>query len=284
MSLRWMEPSVVPIPGTVPLPPLLRRRDPAVIRKVFRVYSTISDVYYRGEVEGIEHVRTGPSLLVSTHNGSVAMPDLIALWVAFWRRHGTETPGYGLAHKAALGIPGVGALLEKMGAVPASPENAATVLESGFPLAICPGGDIDALKPFSQRHRIMFGNRRGFIRMALRHQVPIVPVVSVGAHETQFILNDGRQLAEVSGFSRYLRIKTVPLSLSFPFGLTVAGIPSIPLPTKVKVRVLEPIELWEPSWAVESDAAVERCFEHVRSTMQRGLDDLASRRKWPFFG
>lgn len=284
MSLRWTEPRQAPSVRRDQLPPILRKRDPDLISKVAPIYSLISDIYFRAEVEGMEHVSTGPSLMVSTHNGSIAMPDAIAMWVAFWRRFGTDPPGYGMAHKAALGIPGVGPFLEKMGGVPASPENAATVLEAGFPLSICPGGDIDALKPFRLRHRILFGNRRGFIRMAIRQQVPIVPIVSVGAHETQIILNDGRKLAEASGFARFLRIKTVPLSLSFPFGLTVAGIPSIPIPSKVKVRVLPPIELDESPEAAGDEPTVQRCFEHVRSTMQSGLDDLASQRKWPFIG
>jgi len=149
---------------------------------------------------------------------------------------------------------------------------------------VCPGGDVDALKPFSQRHRIVFGKRSGFINVAIRHQVPIVPVVSVGAHEVFLMLNDGRWIAEVTGFARHLRIKAVPLSLSFPFGLTPAGLFAMPLPSKIVIQVLPPIELTEPPQKADDPETVRRCFDHVRSTMQAALDRLAARRRFPVLG
>jgi len=241
--------------------------------------SFVVDRYYRAEVEGIEHMTEGRALVTATHNGGVFMPDLWALMVAFWRRFGLETPAYGLMHTFAFPIPGLGDLLSAAGAVPATRENAATVLDAGFPLMVCPGGDLDALKPYRERHRITFGKRRGFIRTALKHSAPIVPVVSVGAHEVFVMLNDGRRTAELFGFARFLRIKTVPLALGFPFGLNPAGIFSLPLPTKVRVRVLPRIELGEPPEAADDPIIVERCFERVRATMQDALDDLASTRR-----
>jgi len=134
------------------------------------------------------------------------------------------------------------------------------------------------------RHKICFGRRRGFIRLAIERQAPIIPMVSVGAHETMFVLNDGRRTAEIIGLPKYLRIKSVPLVISFPFGLTPGGIFSIPLPSKIRVRILPEIELDEPPEAVNDKTTVERCFEHVRRTMQRALDDLASKRKWIILG
>jgi len=266
------------------LHPLLRERDPEFIRAIFPVYAAVSDYYYRADVEGQEHLPPGPVLVAATHNGGFAIPDAVAIWVAYWRRFGTDAPGYAMTHKAALALPGVGLALRRMGGVPASPESAAIVLRAGFPLFTTPGGDLDSLKPFAMRHRVVFGGRRGFIRVAIRHQVPIVPVVSVGAHETQVVLNDGRWLARVTGFARFFRIKTLPVTLSFPFGLTLAGIPSIPLPTKVSIRILPPIDLGEPPLAADDPATVERCYERVRAAMQRELTDLASRRKRVFFG
>jgi 1-acyl-sn-glycerol-3-phosphate acyltransferase len=138
---------------------------------------------------------------------------------------------------------------------------------------------MDTLKPFRLRHKIMFGNRRGFIRLAIQEQVPIYPMISVGAHETLFFLNDGKRFAELTGISRFLRIKSVPLALSFPLGLTPAGVLSIPLPSKIVIRILPGIELGEKPEAASDAQVVERCFNHVVQTMQRSLTDLASKRK-----
>jgi 1-acyl-sn-glycerol-3-phosphate acyltransferase len=267
-----------------PTHPLLARRDDDLIRRIYPWLTALVDRYYRADVEGSEHLSDGASLVVSTHNGGMYTPDAYCLAVAFWRRFGLETPAYGLMHRVAFRLPGFGSLLERLGAVPASRDSAAVVLQNDHPLLVCPGGDMDALKPFSQRHRIVFGNRSGFVAVALRQQVPIIPVISVGAHETLMFLNDGQWLARVSGFARFFRIKTVPLSLSFPFGLTPAGLLAIPLPSKITLRILPKIELAEPPSAADDPAVVRRCFDHVVRTMQASLDDLASRRRRVFFG
>jgi 1-acyl-sn-glycerol-3-phosphate acyltransferase len=270
------------VPAAAPLPDLLAQRDPALIRKIFPALSWIVDHYFRAEVEGLENFPEGRSLGVMTHNGGVFMPDLHCLMVAFWRRFGLETPGYGLMHKMAFSVPGLGRFLTACGAIPASRENGDAVLEHDYPLLVCPGGDVDSLKPFRDRHRVMFAGRAGFIRMAIRHQAPIVPVVSVGAHEVFVVLNDGRWIAETFGFARMFRIKSVPLALSFPFGLTPAGLGAIPLPSKIRVRVLPPIDLDLPPEAEHDGLAVAYAKERVRVAMQRGLDELSARRRFLF--
>jgi 1-acyl-sn-glycerol-3-phosphate acyltransferase len=266
------------------LHPVLTRRDPSFIRRIYPAMTAVVDHYFRTEVEGAENLTDRACLVVSTHNGGLVTPDIHCLLVAYWRRFGLETPGYGMMHQAAFHLPLLGPFLTKIGAVPASRANAEIVLDADMPLLVCPGGDEDALKPFRDRHRIRFGKRRGFIRLAIRKQAPIIPVVSVGAHETMFVLNDGRRTAEVTGFARFLRIKSVPLVVSFPFGLTPAGIFSIPLPSKIRLRILPKIEFGEPPRAADSDAIVERCFEHVRSAMQVALGDLARRRRRVILG
>lgn len=263
---------------------MLRHRDPKAIREVFPYIAAMADHYFRSRVEGVEHLSDEGSLLVSTHNGGIAMPDLYCLFVAYFRHFGLETPVYGLAHSFALKIPGFGPTISKFGAIPASRENASLVLREGFPLLVCPGGDEDSLKPFARRHEIRFGRRRGFIRLAIKEQVPLVPVVSVGAHETMMVLNDGRRLARSLMLDRLFRIKSAPLTLSFPQGLGIAGLGSLPLPAKIRSRVLEPIFLHEPPSAANDPERVEACFEHVRDKMQAALSQLATRRKRVFFG
>ena len=297
--LAWNNPVPVPPPTEIPetgtshlrlmesvprLPAVLTRRDPDTIRRAFPWVARIVDHYFRTDIQGAENLSDEACLITSTHNGGMATPDAYGLAVAFWRRFGLETPAYGLMHKAAFHIPLMGPFLVKMGAIPASRENARIALRANFPVVLCPGGDIDSLKPYTQRHKIVFGNRKGFIRMAISQQVPIIPVVSVGAHETLFVLNDGRRTARLSGFSRLFRIKSVPLAVGFPMGLTPAGLGNIPLPSQITIRILPRIELAEAPRAADDPAVVQRCYDHVVQTMQTALDDLAARRRWPVLG
>ncbi len=266
------------------LDPVLCQRDPAFIRRIYPLLAAITDHYYRAEVEGMENMSDRASLVISTHNGGMYMPDMLALQVAFWRRFGMETRAYGMGHKAAIDMPIAREFVPKIGAIYASPENAKLVLDSDAPLLICPGGDMDSLKPFTRRHKIQFGQRMGFIRTAIRHQAPIIPVVSVGAHEVFFGLTEGKRLARLLRFDKMFRIKAVPLTLGFPLGITPGGIFHIPLPSKVKVRVLEPIHFDDAPEDAENPDVVRRRFYQVVRVMQSALDGMAAKRRWPLFG
>jgi 1-acyl-sn-glycerol-3-phosphate acyltransferase len=266
------------------LPALLARRDADFTRRAFPLMAAISDRYFRCEVQGVEHLSDRASMVISTHNGGMYAPDIIGLNIAFMRRFGIETPLYSLTHDMTFKLPFYGAAARKFGAVLATPDNARVVLEHDFPVVICPGGDEDSLKPFSRRHRIRFGNRMGFVRAAIEQQVPIIPVVSVGAHEIFFVLNEGRPVARWLGFDRLLRIKSVPFSLQLPWGLGIAGVGAWPLPSKVRVRVLPPMDLGVPRSAGDDPQAVRAGFDRVVGVMQAALSDLASRRRWPVLG
>ena len=83
----------------------------------------------------------------------------------------------------------------------------------------------------------------------------------------------------------YLLIRGLKISPKWIPWIAVAFVLfNLPLPSKIRVRVLEPIEFGEPPEAADDDAVVERCFEHVRSRMQAELSDLASTRRWPVIG
>src|SRR5262249_6920821 len=152
------------------------------------------DAYFRCETEFEAEVPTGPFLAVGNHNGMTGTPDMFCHMVAFWRRYGIERPAYGLMHDVPFNFPIAGAWLNASGAIRACRENARRALETGAAVLVFPGGDVDACRPFSRRYQIEFGKRRGFVRTAIRAQVPIVPIVSAGAHHSLYIWSDGRWL------------------------------------------------------------------------------------------
>ncbi len=165
-------------------------RDPEFIRTVaLPFFDALRVHYFRAEIDGTENIpRDRPFIAVANHNGGPLLPDCWVLAAYWWSLLGVERPAYAMVHDAALGIPLLRTLLVKMGGLRASRENAQKVLHLGASLLIYPGGELDCLKSFWRRHTIDFHGRTGFVRLALEHGVPILPVVDVGGHEVYFTL------------------------------------------------------------------------------------------------
>jgi 1-acyl-sn-glycerol-3-phosphate acyltransferase len=253
----------------------LDERDAAFIAREIDLIGPVLDAWYAPDVMGLDNIPLGRALAVGTHNGGYMAPDMFSTMVAFWRQFGTERPAYGLVHDFVFKIPVAGKWIARLGGVPANPGNAAALLERDVAVLVYPGGDRDAFKPYARRHVVDFSGRMGFIRTAVRAQAPIVPVVSVGAHEGIYILTDGHELAERLGLTKRFRMDVLPIMLAFPFGIAVgAAAPYVPVPTRVRVRALPAIHLGLPPDAADDADAVRAAHDRVRDAMQAGLDAL----------
>jgi 1-acyl-sn-glycerol-3-phosphate acyltransferase len=267
-------------------PPVSSARDVGFLSAVRPILERFA-WYFRSEVRGFDRLpERGPFLVVGNHSGGQMPPDLPVLLTAWWRERGQDEPVYALFHSFLLGLPGVGPTMRRAGAVDATPNAAEGVLRSGGILIDYPGGDYDVFRPWWDRNRIDFGGRAGVVRLALRLQVPVVPAVSVGAHETIVVLARGERVARCLGLDRMFRIKVMPLVFGPPFGFVPGGIPTLPLPAKITVELCEPID-WSRQFgpeAAEDDVVVRRCYDEMTSTMQTALDRLAGERRFPVLG
>lgn len=259
------------------------QRDDALVERLARALGPFVTRYHRAEVRGVERVPPGPALFVANHNAGLWTPDSWLLCAALWRAHGVEGVPYGLGHEVVLGAPVFNQILIPLGAVRASHDNALRLFAAGRKVLVYPGGDVDSLRPFRHRDRIVFDGRRGYIRLALRAGVPVVPAVAAGAHSTFLVIDDLRWLARALGIDRRLRLKVMPLILSFPLGLTVGPLlPYLPFPSRILMEVLEPIrfELSGDAAAADEDY-VSACAAEVESRMQAALTRLAAERRQP---
>lgn len=261
-------------------------RDPGFLRAARPLLDRYAS-WFRPEVRGFERLPAhGPMLIVGNHSGGQLPPDIPVLLSAWWRERGEDEPIFTLMHSLVLGLPGIGSVMSKGGAVEAGPETAAAVLRSGAVLVDYPGGDHEVFRPWGERNRIDFGGRKGFVRLALREQVPVVPAVSVGAHETVVVLTRGERLARWLGLGKRFRVSVMPLVVGPPFGLVPGGIPTFPLPAKVTVELLEPIDWTERFGPEAADNAeiVQACYDEITEAMQSALDRLAAERHLPVLG
>src|SRR5947209_8405001 len=260
----------------------LDERDPDYIREKLPQLWLAASLWYRGEVRGLRNVPdSGPVLLVGNHSGGNMTPDTLVFTLAFSTYFGVERPFFQLAHNLVLSMPGLG-WLRKFGTVAASPANASRALQSGAALLVYPGGDYEVHRPSWQRNRVDFDGRRGFVRLALEQDVPIVPVVAIGGQETALFLSRGEGLAKGLMLDRLFRLKVLPVSIALPWVLNVGDmLGHVPLPAKITVEVLPPIHLREE---FGSEPDVDEVYEHVLRSMQDTLDALAAERQLPVIG
>jgi 1-acyl-sn-glycerol-3-phosphate acyltransferase len=265
------------------IPPAdLDERDPDYIREALPRLWLLSSLWFRGEVRGLGNIpEEGPVLLVGNHSGGNLTPDTAVFTLAFSAYFGVERPFYQLAHNLVLSFPGLG-FLRKFGTVAASPANAETALRSGAAVLVYPGGDHEVHRPIWERHRVDFAGRRGFVRLALEHDVPIVPVVAIGGQETALFLSRGEALSRWLGLDRLLRLKVLPISIAPPWGLNVGDfLGHVPLPAKITVEALPPIRLRDE---LGPRPDVDEAYDHVVRLMQDTLDALAAERRFPVLG
>ncbi len=152
-------------------------------------------------------------------------------------------------------------------------------------MALWPGGEVDSLRPWTERDKAVLAGRKGFVRMAISTGVPIVPIATVGGPDSMPVLASGRRLAKALQLDRIARLKMFPIAISAPWGIAPAALPEIPLPTKIRTAFQEPIERRQRPRAGRAttttwSASTKRCARASR----RGMDPLARRRRFPVFG
>jgi len=259
--------------------------DVRMLEKFSPLFDAAARTYLRMDVEGMDGVPDGKALLVGNHNAGITFIEPMGIGARWYLERGTKDLIQWLVHDAMLAMPGLRTFLVRTGCVRASHRTADEVFERGRKVAVFPGGNLEAFRTYHDRHRIRFGGRKGFLRLALRNQVPIVPFVIVGGHESFVILHDGQELARLFRLKKLLRSDTCPIFLGLPWGVGVGPIFHLHLPTKSTVRFLDPIELngYGPD-DQDDDEVLRELYDKVTGSMQRAMQEIAAQRRFPVLG
>ena len=258
----------------------IARWDPGFTERLVGAAEPIARRWFRFDVRGLESLPPdGGALIVANHSGGMLTPDVLIFSAAFYGRFGYDRPLYTLGHDGVFAGPLTG-WLGRLGVIRANRENTAKALASGGVVLVFPGGIYDAYRPTLAENVVDFNGRTGYVRSAIDTGVPIVPAVSIGGQESQLFLTRGTWLAKLLGLSRW-RSDILPITVGFPFGLSVIMPPNVPLPTKIVTDVLEPIDVVARFGEAPDIADVDA---HVRSVMQTALDRLAGKRRFPVLG
>ena len=260
----------------------LDERDPKFIEQMMPYWKWFYDHYFRVKTDGWHHIPSqGPILLVGSHNGGLASPDTSMMMYDWFRRFGTERLCYGLMHQSAWKInPSLAKLAAKTGAVRAHPKMGMGALKQGASVLVYPGGAQDVFRPYKDRHKIELAGRKGFIKLALREHVTIIPLISVGAHETLFVMGDCYEQMKMLHEWGLPWIddtdpEVFPIYLGLPWGIGIGPAPNFPFPIPMHTRVCPPIVFERYGRQAANDRTyVDTCYDLVVTKMQQELDQL----------
>ena len=266
-------------------PEAVAEPDLDLIKLVVPVIELLS-AYFRSEVEGLERVPAGPALMVANHNAGITSIEPFLLGMRWYQRTGGEDLIRFLGHDMMGRIPLVGNMLIQVGMIRASHAAADKALSAGHKVLVLPGGNYEAFRPYKERHRVDFGGHVGYVRLALRNNVPIVPVLNLGGHETLYVVWRGETLARVTGVKRLLRSDSFPLFFALPWGVALGPIFHLPIPAKLEVEVGEPIDLVAQlnGEDPEDRQTLQRLSGLVQRRLQQMMDRRVARRRWPVIG
>ncbi|MBT8495389.1 MAG: acyltransferase family protein, partial [Deltaproteobacteria bacterium] len=209
-------------------------RDPAFVNRLAPYLELLFSRYFRASVKGLSNVpEQGGAILVVNHSGALPY-DTLLLTHLIRTRLGQKRQLRALIEDFLFHAPYVGVVLNRLGAVRACPENAQRLLSDGNLVAVFPEGIKGPSKLYKDRYKLQRFGRGGFVKLALRAGVPIIPVAIVGAEETHPVL--GR----MTRLTRTLGLEYLPVTPTFPW-LGPLGL--LPLPSKWSVSFGEPIRL-----------------------------------------
>lgn len=236
-------------------------KDTLIFRVLPRFLLEILRKYFRMEISGVEHIpRKGPVVIAPNHSGFSGFDAILLGHII--QQQAKRVPRV-LTHHFWFLTETTAIPAQKMGFTEATYENGLNALKKGNSIVIFPEGEHGNFKPTSQRYQLQ-EFKRGFVRMALEAQCPIVPALVLGAEETHINLKRLK-------FTKFLRGSVIPLPLNV-----------LPLPAKWRIVFLEPIYLpYKPS-AVKDRELVHEITQDIQEKMQAAIEAELHRRGNPF--
>jgi 1-acyl-sn-glycerol-3-phosphate acyltransferase len=242
-----------------------------------RLYEPMYRRWFRAEWDGLEKIPlTGGALLIANHAAAIPSDAPVIM-------HGIESelgrPVYGLADHFFKSLPVVGTMWARVGGVAAHPENAYRLLREQQQLVLVfPEGSKGPGKVFRDRYQLRRFGRGGFVEIAMRAGVPIVPIAVVGAEESMPILYKSPTVA------RALNLPYFPVTANhLLFGPLLGSIAYFP--AKFKLRVLDPFYFdAPPDQERYSKSRIMEEAENIRQTLQETIWAMLGQRRSIWFG
>lgn len=231
--------------------------------------------YFRVKTYGIDRIPSdGPALLVGNHSGTIPL-DAVMVQYAVANEHPQKRTVRNVAANLAFTIPFFGPLARKTGSVVACDDDANELLSRGEIVGVFPEGFKGVGKGWRERYKLQRFGRGGFVELALRKRVPIIPVAIVGAEEAYPMIANVKWLAKALGFPYF------PITPTFPL---LGPLGALPLPSRWVIEFGDPIPMDDyPEDAADDAMLVFDLSDRIRDTIQQMLYRNLSKRGGAFF-
>lgn len=237
-------------------------RDTLIYRVLPRLLMEIMRKYFRLQVEGVENIpRTGGALIAPNHSGYSGFDATLLSYII--TKEAKRIPRVLTHHfwflSKTTSIPA-----QKMGFIEATYENGLELLKKKNLVVLFPEGEKGNFKPTTQMYQLQ-EFKRGFVRMALESQTPIIPAFIIGAEESSINLSQLK-------FTKFLKGTVIPLPLNI-----------IPLPAKWKIVFLPPMYLPYKASAASDSELVHEIAQDIQERIQKALNEEIKKRTSIFF-
>jgi 1-acyl-sn-glycerol-3-phosphate acyltransferase len=242
------------------LPPLEQWNPSGRARRLYGLVERLGAAL-RVDIEGLENIPEGRALFVANH--AFGWDALFVMSRVFRDR---ERPLWVLGEHLFWRIPGLRTLARELNTVDGSRENLEQLLAHEQWVLVLPGGLREAVKPRELRYRLLWGERYGFVRAAIRQQAPILPVAAIGSDEIFDFVGDAYGRGR-----RWLGLERFPVPL--PARL-------LPWPRRVPLRYVIGEALTPPAGpeGADDDRVVRRFRHEVAGALHELIDVALARR------
>ncbi len=225
---------------------------------------TLWEKYFRYEIHGVHNIpKKGGAILAMNH--SFFFIDLAFLTKHAFLKRGRRARG--VAEHLTWKIPVLREIFLNLGIVDGNPKNALRLLKSKHLMAVCPGGAQEAMRSYKDKYKLLWEDHYGFVKMAIKAQVPIIPCMSVGSDDAYVML--------VNGYHRWKKL-FVPLPIFFGLGL-------MPFPVKIRHYVGQPItHNYKPSQHKDMKCVKALHARVVKESQKLLSEGLKKRKLWGF--
>ena len=216
--------------------------------------------YFKVRVFGKENVKDRPYMIVSNHSGQIAIDGLL-ISTTFAMEINPPRILRAMVERFFTGLPFIGSWASEGGAVLGDRQNCIKLLEKNQSVLVFPEGVRGVSKSTSDFYKVQ-SFTKGFFRIALTANCPVLPISVVGAEETFPYVYQAKSIAKMLG------LPALPISANY-----------LPLPSPIDIYIGEPYKIPEGLSADSPDSEINKHIFEIENIIQTMVDDGLKNRR-----